>query len=186
MGMGDVSQQSYKAICELFQHYLWGDTKHGKIPKDSSLCVSHSTNSNVTRAKIGNLLNKFKTDILGSLISQLDTMKIKEKQEKEDLPLVIFSSKCPKKNPLWECPLNNIETCAIYEQNHATSNCPSLIEIKECYEWVSDGVEQLCFVTQKWPRPPRQQGVTQDPSSYFSSYLNMQYPSDTWYPPIPW
>lgn len=75
-------------------------------------------------------------------------VKIK-KQDEEELPLAIFCSKCRKKHPLRECPLNVVETCVICEQSHATSSCPSLPEIKVVYEGTSERSEQHCFVAQK-------------------------------------
>jgi hypothetical protein len=45
--------------------------------------------------------------------SQLDTIKIKKKQEEESVSLTIFCHKCGKRNPLRECPLENVHICAI-------------------------------------------------------------------------
>jgi hypothetical protein len=46
----------------------------------------------VTRAKLGNLLEDFKTDILGTLSLQLDTLHFKKNQEDENKTLSIFFS----------------------------------------------------------------------------------------------
>ena len=61
----------------------------------------------VTRTKIVNLLENFKVDILSALNNQLETLKNKRRQEEENY-LDIFCSKCRKKHPLKDCPLNNI------------------------------------------------------------------------------
>jgi hypothetical protein len=80
------------------------------------------------------MLDNFKTDILSSLSSQLDTFQAKKNKEEVNLALVIFCSRCRKKHPLQECPLDSIEVCVICEQNHATKNFPSLPELKEVYQ----------------------------------------------------
>jgi hypothetical protein len=48
----------------------------------------------VSRAKIGNLLENFKRDILSTLGSQLDKLKIKQKKELEDAALNKNFPKC--------------------------------------------------------------------------------------------
>jgi hypothetical protein len=76
-------------------------------------------------------------------------MKIKKKQEEETLPLAIFCPRCHKKHPHHECPLDNIEICAICEHDHDTKDCPSLPGIKSVYQGTSEGVEQLCLINPK-------------------------------------
>jgi hypothetical protein len=61
-----------------------------------------------------------KQDILSTLGSQLDTLKIKQKKELEDATLTIFCPKCRKRHPLKEFPLDNIDLCGICADNHAT------------------------------------------------------------------
>jgi hypothetical protein len=67
-----------------------------------------STSGGVTKVELGNLLENFKTDLLGTIGSQLDTLKIKRKQEEENPVLSIFCPKCRKRHPLRECPLDNV------------------------------------------------------------------------------
>ena len=63
----------------------------------------------VTRTELGNLLENFKNNILGTLSSQFDALKTKRWQEEEDIAaLHIFCPKCRKRHPLKECPLNII------------------------------------------------------------------------------
>jgi hypothetical protein len=68
---------------------------------------------------LGNLLENFKTYILGTISSQLDILKIKKKEEEENLVLSIFFLKCRKRHPLQECPLDSISVCGICTENHA-------------------------------------------------------------------
>jgi hypothetical protein len=78
-------------------------------------------------------LDNFKTNILNSLGYQLDTLKIKQKQEVENVALSVYCPKCRKKNPLRECPLDNIQICGICAGNQATKKCPYLQGIKATY-----------------------------------------------------
>jgi hypothetical protein len=76
-------------------------------------------------------------------------MKIKNKKEEETLPLAIFCPRCRKKHPRHGCPLDNIEICVIYEQDHDTKDCPSLPRIKSVYQGTSERVEKLCLINLK-------------------------------------
>jgi hypothetical protein len=51
---------------------------------------SNITSGSVTRAEIGNLLENFKTDILGTLTTQLDVLQVKQKQAEAEQSLAIF------------------------------------------------------------------------------------------------
>ena len=80
MGKGDISQLPLSDIGELCVHLLRGKSKTGKGPRDPSLVrVNKSATRSISRAKLGNMLDEFKTDILGSLSEQLDTLKIQNK-----------------------------------------------------------------------------------------------------------
>jgi len=80
MGKGDISQLSLHDIVELCVHLSNGKSKTRKGPRDPSLIrPNKSTTGSVSRAEIGNMLDEFKTDILGSLSEQLDTPKIHNK-----------------------------------------------------------------------------------------------------------
>ena len=50
------------------------------------------------------MLDEFKTDILGRLSEQLDTLKIHNKQQAESEALAIFCSKCRKKHAQGNVP----------------------------------------------------------------------------------
>ena len=72
--------------------------------------------------EIGSFLDNFKTDILGSLSEQIDTLKIKNKQKLENVALSIFCPMQRKKHALRECPLHlrSVETCVICAENKDT------------------------------------------------------------------
>lgn len=55
--------------------------------------VAKSISIGVTRSKIKNLLEDLKTIFLGTISSQLDTLKIKKKQDDENVVLSILCSK---------------------------------------------------------------------------------------------
>ena len=68
MGKGDISQLPLRDITELCVHLSRGKSKTGKGPRDPSLIrANKSATGSVSREKIGNILDEFKTDILGSL-----------------------------------------------------------------------------------------------------------------------
>jgi len=50
-------------------------TEHDRFVRDNKISIE-----GVTRAEIGNLLENFKTDILGTLTTQLDIMQAKQKK----------------------------------------------------------------------------------------------------------
>lgn len=80
MGKEDISQLPLSDIAELCVHLSRGKSKTGKGPRDPSLLrANKSTTGSVSRAEIGNMLDEFKTDILGSLSENLDTLKIQNK-----------------------------------------------------------------------------------------------------------
>ena len=77
MGKGDISQLPLSDIGELGVHLSRGKSKTRKGTRDPSVVrVSKSTTRSVSRAEIGNMLDEFKIDILGSLNEQIDTLKL--------------------------------------------------------------------------------------------------------------
>jgi len=54
--------------------------------------------------ELGKLIDNFKTDIFGTLSSQLDTLKTKQRKEEENATSPIFCPRCRKKHPLKDCP----------------------------------------------------------------------------------
>ena len=68
MGKGDVSQLSFGEICDLCKHISRGKARTGKNPRDLVMSeINKSATRIVSRDEIGNLLDNFKTNILGSL-----------------------------------------------------------------------------------------------------------------------
>jgi hypothetical protein len=53
----------------------------------------------VTREKIKNMIEEFKSDILSSLRSQLDTLQMKKNKEDTEQALAIYPPKCRMKHP---------------------------------------------------------------------------------------
>ena len=75
MGKGDISQFPLNDLGELCVHLSRGKSKTGKGPRDPSLVrVNKSATGSVSRAKIGNMLDEFKANILGSLIEKIYTL----------------------------------------------------------------------------------------------------------------
>jgi hypothetical protein len=63
MGDRDISQLTYDENCELCRRYSSNTTNFGRDPRDIVSKVTKSSSGGVvTRAKIENLLDNFKTD----------------------------------------------------------------------------------------------------------------------------
>jgi hypothetical protein len=169
MGEGDISQRDYDVILELYRKYSIGTSKSGKGPRDILTRTSKTVGGGVIRAEIGNMLEEFKTNVLISLSSQLDTLQMKKKKQNIERALAIFFPKCRMKHPWMEYPLDQIQVCGICSEDHATCNCTSLPGLKVVYQKAEE-LEKLCFVSQKSPWHPRPQGMVQDQSQYFNSY----------------
>jgi hypothetical protein len=106
MGSGDISQLYFEKISEMCRKYSQSQARSGKGPHDSFSKISKSTSSSgVTREELGNLLENFKTDILGTLSLQLDTLQIKKKKEEQNATLSIFFPRCRKRHPFKRMPL---------------------------------------------------------------------------------
>jgi hypothetical protein len=95
----------------------------------------------VTRIELGNLLENFKTDILGTLSSQIDSMNIKKKFEDE--ALTIFCSRCKKRHPLKNCPLNVVSLCGLCVEEHETDSYPALPRLQAIYKGASEPAGHL-------------------------------------------
>lgn len=80
MGKGELSQLPLNDIGELCVHLSRGKSKTGKGPRDPSLVrVNKSASGSVSREKICNMLDEFKTDILWSLSEKIGTLKLQNK-----------------------------------------------------------------------------------------------------------
>ena len=81
----DVSHKSFEDIVEMCKKYSRSKAKVGK-----GVRVVKSSFGGITRLELGNLLENFKTNILGTISAQMDTLNIKKKFEDE--ALAIFCS----------------------------------------------------------------------------------------------
>lgn len=101
MGKGDIFQLSLGEICELCIHISRGKARIGKNPRDPLLSrINKFAARTISRVELGNLLDNFKTDILGSLSKKIDTPKIQNKQKIENVALSIFSLSVRKETSL--------------------------------------------------------------------------------------
>ena len=131
MSKGDISYLPFDEIQDLCQKYSRGKARNGK--RDVTSKVTKSATSGISRAELGNLLEYFKTDLLSTLGTQVETSytkKRQEQQDQQDQALSIFCPKCRKKHPLKECPLNTIQICGLCTSNHKIDDFPRLKELQ--------------------------------------------------------
>jgi len=127
MGKGDIYQENFADIIDLCVRSSRGSkrlkpVKHDWFVRDNRILVG------VTRAKIGNLLENFKTDILGTLKTQLDIMQDKQQQAEVEQNFAIFYPRFRKKHNHKECPLDAVQVCAICTKDHREFPLTSWIE----------------------------------------------------------
>jgi hypothetical protein len=80
MALGDISHKPFTEICEMCRNYLRSRAKTWKSVRDPySRNLKTISLGGITRVEIGNLLENFKTDILSTIGSQFNTLKIKKK-----------------------------------------------------------------------------------------------------------
>jgi undecaprenyl pyrophosphate synthase len=150
LGKGDISKESYEDIVNLCKRCSRGSTRNKSATRDTTFSrVQKSANGGETREEIGNLLEDFKTEMINSFASQIDTLQVKQKQAESDQALSIFCLKCRKKHPLRECPLNNVQVCLICELDHATDQCPSLPGVKASMKVTNEEAEAVYLITQR-------------------------------------
>lgn len=126
MGKGDIYQEDYENILQLCIRCSRGSTRLKPTWRDTITRDKKALEGSITRVEIGNLLEDFKIDILGTLMTQLDIMQSKENQVEVEQNLAIFYPHCKNKHSHRECLLDMIQTCAISTKDHATEGCPSL------------------------------------------------------------
>jgi hypothetical protein len=66
MGKGDISKESYEAICDLCRRCSRGLSRSNPRISDFPNIAKKSFNGGVTHVEIVNLLEDFKTDIFGT------------------------------------------------------------------------------------------------------------------------
>jgi hypothetical protein len=100
LGKGDISKESYDEIVNLCKRCSRGASRNILNSRDTTFSrVQKSSSGGATRAEIGNLLEDFKTEMLSSFASQMDTLQIKKKQAEVEATLSIFCSQCRDKHP---------------------------------------------------------------------------------------
>jgi hypothetical protein len=131
LGKGDISKEPYDEIVNLCKRCSRGASRNRLNSRDTTFSrVQKSASGGATRFEIGNLLEDFKTEMLRSFSSQMDTLQIKKKKAEEEEALSIFCPQCRDKHPKRECPLDRKPICTICDKDHDTQNCPSLPGIK--------------------------------------------------------
>ena len=185
MDKGDISTLPFEEIAELCEKYSRSKAKIGKRTISSKATKSASTS--ITRAEIGNLLEEFKTDLLSTLGTQIDTLKAKKRQEEEDQMMVVFSPKCRKKHALKDCPLENIQVCAFCTKNHDIFHCSKVKVLQNSNVAANTNMENVYFMGAKrpWqPRPPPQD-MFPNQNLQFPAHDQM-YAQNSWNVPMPW
>jgi len=87
----DIYQLPYEDIKNVFKNHSKEARKKGR----GSLTMANSSSSNTSiKGKIGTMLEDFKTEMLQNLSLQMDTMKIKRKEEELERELAIFCPRC--------------------------------------------------------------------------------------------
>jgi hypothetical protein len=142
MQSGDVSQLIFEEIFYFCRRYSQSQARSRKGPRDTLSKIIKSATSGVTRAELGNLLEIFKTDFLGTLSLQLNSLQFKKNEEDGKVYLSIFCSKCREKHPPREYPLDNIKIYVICAGDHLTEQNPALPGLKAVYQGENQSTEQ--------------------------------------------
>lgn len=98
MGKGDIYQEKYNNIIDLCIKCSRVSTSLKPFRCDVSPRDSKTSGGSITRSEIGNILEDFKTNILGTLATQLDVMKAKQKKAIAEQNLAIFYPCCKQKH----------------------------------------------------------------------------------------
>ena len=88
MGKGDISYLPFDKIVELCQKYSRGRARTRRRYVISK--ITKSTTGSITRVELGNLLEDFKTDLVSTLGTQIETLKTRKIQEEQDQVLWVF------------------------------------------------------------------------------------------------
>ena len=86
MASGDISHKPFAQIGEMCRKYSRSRGEIGRIlqePYNRNPKGNTSSSRGVTRIELGNLLENFKTDILGEMVSQLDALQSKKRKDEE-------------------------------------------------------------------------------------------------------
>jgi hypothetical protein len=196
LGKGDISKESYDEIVNLCKRCSRGAARNRLNNRDTTFSrVQKLASGGATRAEIGNLLEDFKTEMISSFSSQMDTLQIKKRQAEAEEALSIFCPQCRDKHPKRECPLDRKPICTICEKDHDTQNCPSLPGIKPALQPTDEEAEAVYMMTQRRQWKPQGQGMNSNMpfanrwNNYsvfnqmsYPPYNQMQYSNQTNYP----
>jgi hypothetical protein len=148
LGKGDISKEPYDVIVNLCKRCSRGAARNKLNSRDTTFSrVQKSANGGATRAEIGNLLEDFKTEMLSSFASQMDTLQIKKKHAEVEAALSILCPQCRDKHPKRECPLDRKPICTICDKDHDTQNCPSSPGIKAALQPTDEEAEAVYLMT---------------------------------------
>jgi len=79
LGKGDIAKEPFDEIINLCMRCSRGAASRPKSRDSVYSTVQRSASGGATRAKIGNLLEEFKTEMLSSFASQIDALQVKKK-----------------------------------------------------------------------------------------------------------
>jgi len=167
MGKGDIYQENFVDIIDLCIKSSRDNTrlkpaKHDRLARDNKTSAE-----GVTRVEIGNLLENFKTDILGMLKTQLAIMHAQQKKSEAEQNLAIFYPRCRKKHSHKECPLDVVQVCTICTKDHSTESFLSLPRLKVVYKEAEEEPESVYLLNQRRQWQLRQSGMFSDLASSF-------------------
>ena len=148
MGKGHIYQENFADIIDLCIRSSGGSTILMLVECDMIARDNKISSRGITRAEIGNLLEDFKTDILGTLTTQLDIMQAKQKQVEAEQNLAIFCPRCRKKHNHKECPFDTVQVCAICTKYHSTESCPSVPGLKAVYKEAEEETKPVYLLNQ--------------------------------------
>jgi hypothetical protein len=152
MESGDISHKPFPKICEMCNNYSRSRAKTEKNVQDLyNRNLKPVSSGGITRAEIGNLLEKFKTYILITIGSHLDTLNIKKKQEEENATMSIYFPRCRRKHSSWKCPLDDISICGFCTEDHSIDKFPSLPSFLAIYR--SRDPREFSYAP-RWPSHP--------------------------------
>jgi len=97
MGKGNIYQEYFANIIDLCIKSSRGRTRLKLVEHDRFIRDNKITGEGVTHTEIRNLLENFKTDILGTLTKQLDIMQEKYKKAKLE-KILQYSAPYAKRN----------------------------------------------------------------------------------------
>jgi hypothetical protein len=172
LGKGDISKEPYDEIVNLCKRCSRGAARNRSNSRDTTFSrVQKSANGGATRVEIGNLLEDFKTEMLSSFASQMDTLQIKKKHAEAEAALSIFCPQCRDKHPKRECPLDRKPICTICDKDRDTQNCPSLPGIKAALQPTDEEAEAVYLMNQMRQWQPRGQGMNSNmPFNRWNNY----------------